>query len=254
MKNKIAQLVQQALDVLKQNGVLAADIAPDIKIERTRDKQHGDFATNIAMMLAKAAGCSPRELAQQILDHLPQSADLLKAEIAGPGFINFFLAADSNQRVIEEIFAAADAYGRSDLGKGKSVQVEFVSANPTGPLHVGHGRGAAYGASVADLLEAVGFKVHREYYVNDAGRQMDILATSVWLRYLELCGEEINFPVNAYKGDYVWDIAATLHRENGDDLRHSRESVFVGVPANRPGVAMTWYIIANSFSAIKITG
>jgi arginyl-tRNA synthetase len=234
MKNKIAQLVQQALDVLKQDGVVAADIMPQIKIERTRDKQHGDFATNIAMMLAKAAGCSPRELAQQILDQLPQSAELLKAEIAGPGFINFFLAADANQRVIEEIFASADAYGRSDLGKGKSVQVEFVSANPTGPLHVGHGRGAAYGASVADLLEAVGFKVHREYYVNDAGRQMDILAVSVWLRYLELCGEEISFPVNAYKGDYVWDIAATLHRENGDDLRHSRESVFVGIPVDEP--------------------
>jgi arginyl-tRNA synthetase len=234
MKNKIAQLVQQALDALKQQGVLAADIAPTINIERTRDKQHGDFATNIAMMLAKAAGCSPRELAQQILEQLPKSAELVKAEIAGPGFINFFLAADSSHRVIEEIFAAADAYGRSDLGKGKLVQVEFVSANPTGPLHVGHGRGAAYGASVADLLEAVGYQVHREYYVNDAGRQMDILAVSVWLRYLELCGEEISFPVNAYKGDYVWDIAATLHRENGDDLRHSHESVFIGIAADEP--------------------
>ncbi len=234
MKNAIAQLVQQALDALKQDGTLDADIVPTIKIERTRDKQHGDFASNVAMMLAKKAGCNPRELAQKILQHLPQSADLVKAEIAGPGFINFFLAADTSQRVIEQILAAGEAYGRSDIGKGKSVQVEFVSANPTGPLHVGHGRGAAYGASVADLLEAVGFDVHREYYVNDAGRQMDILATSVWLRYLELCGEEISFPVNAYKGDYVWDIAATLHRENADELRHSRESVFFGIPVDEP--------------------
>ncbi len=234
MKNAIIQLVQQALDGLKADGSLAADVEASINIERTRDKQHGDFASNIAMMLAKSAGCSPRELAQKIVDKLPASPDLVKAEIAGPGFINFFLAADSSQRVIEDILASTDNYGRSAIGKGKAVQVEFVSANPTGPLHVGHGRGAAYGASVADLLEAVGFKVHREYYVNDAGRQMDILASSVWLRYLELCGEEIAFPVNGYKGDYVWDIAATLHRQNGDNLRHSHESVFIGVPEDEP--------------------
>jgi arginyl-tRNA synthetase len=115
------------------------------------------------------------------------------------------------------------------------VQVEFVSANPTGPLHVGHGRGAAYGAVVADLLAAVGFEVHREYYVNDAGRQMDILATSVWLRYLELCGEELDFPSNGYKGDYVWDIAATLHREHGDGYRSDARTVFAGVPADADG-------------------
>ena len=125
-------------------------------------------------------------------------------------------------------------FGRSDVGAGKKIQVEFVSANPTGPLHVGHGRGAAYGATVADLLQAVGFDVHREYYVNDAGRQMDILAASVWLRYLDLAGEEITFPVNAYQGDYVWDIAATLHREFGDTYRHKAAKIFEGVPADEP--------------------
>jgi len=234
MKEHIAHLIQQALDELVQQSILNEDIKPSIKVDRARDKQHGDFACNIAMMLAKSAGCNPRELAQKILDHMPASAEVSKAEIAGPGFINFFLASGSYQQVIGEVLDKAEAFGRSDIGKGKSVQVEFVSANPTGPLHVGHGRGAAYGASVADLLEAVGFNVHREYYVNDAGRQMDILAASVWLRYLELCGEEITFPVNGYKGDYVWDIAATLHRENNDDLRHSRESVFVGIPDDEP--------------------
>ncbi len=234
MKDHIAQLIQQALDALKQQSVLNADITAVIKIDRTRDKQHGDFASNIAMMLAKAAACNPRELAQKIIEQLPQSTEISKAEIAGPGFINFFLVSGSYQQVIGEILGKADAYGCSEIGKGKSVQVEFVSANPTGPLHVGHGRGAAYGASVADLLAAMGFNVHREYYVNDAGRQMDILAASVWLRYLELCGEEISFPVNGYKGDYVWDIAATLHRENDDALRHSHESVFVGLPPDEP--------------------
>jgi len=234
MKDQIAQLIQHALDALKQQSVLDADISPVIKIDRTRDKQHGDFASNIAMMLAKAAGCNPRELARQIIECLPDSADIAKAEIAGPGFINFYLVSGSYQQVIGEILDKAEDYGRSDIGKGKSVQVEFVSANPTGPLHVGHGRGAAYGASVADLLAAMGFNVHREYYVNDAGRQMDILAASVWLRYLELSGEEIRFPVNGYKGDYVWDIAATLHRENADAFRHSRESVFIGLPPDEP--------------------
>lgn len=234
MKNEISQLVQASLQKLRQDGILPAELSTDIKIERTRDRQHGDFACNIAMMLAKPARCNPRELAQKIIAGLPALDAVSKVEIAGPGFINFFLTSGSCQQVIGKIFSRKEAYGLSQKGKGKSVQVEFVSANPTGPLHVGHGRGAAYGASVADLLEAVGFDVHREYYVNDAGRQMDILAASVWLRYLELCGEEIVFPVNGYKGDYVWDIAATLHRENGDELRHSRESVFAGLPDDEP--------------------
>ncbi|HEB95219.1 MAG TPA: arginine--tRNA ligase, partial [Sedimenticola thiotaurini] len=157
-----------------------------------------------------------------------------KVEIAGPGFINFHLAPVAYHELIPRILEQGHQFGRSDLGGGRRVQVEFVSANPTGPLHVGHGRGAAYGAVVADLLAAVGFEVHREYYVNDAGRQMDILATSVWLRYLELCDEELVFPVNGYRGDYVWDIAATLHREHGESYRHAADQVFQGVPADEP--------------------
>jgi len=232
MKTQLEQLIQASLQQLQQNETLPGDIKPVIKIDRTRDKSHGDFACNIAMMLAKPAGCNPRELAQKIVDCLPENTAFSKAEIAGPGFINFFLASGSYQQVISEIQTQGENYGRSQIGEGKSIQVEFVSANPTGPLHVGHGRGAAYGASVADLLEAVGFNVHREYYVNDAGRQMDILAASVWLRYLDLSGESITFPVNGYKGDYVWDVAATLHRENGDDYRHSSEIVFADLPAD----------------------
>ena len=155
-------------------------------------------------------------------------------EIAGPGFINFYLSPAAYQGVVAEILEQGEQFGRSDLGQGKPVQVEFVSANPTGPLHVGHGRGAAYGATVADLLAAVGYKVHREYYVNDAGRQMDILATSVYLRYLDLCGEELAFPSNGYKGDYVWDVGATLHRNHGDALRHGSVDLFRDVPADEP--------------------
>jgi arginyl-tRNA synthetase len=159
---------------------------------------------------------------------------LEKVEIAGPGFINFYLAPAAYHRVIHQILTLGDTFGRSDLGTGKSVQVEFVSANPTGPLHVGHGRGAAFGATVADLLEAVGFRVHREYYVNDAGRQMDILATSVWLRYLGLCGETLRFPANGYRGDYVGDIAEALYREHGNDYARSADEVLADLPPDEP--------------------
>ena len=234
MKAEIAQLLRSALQALAAQGVLPADALRDPVIERARDPRHGDFATNAALINSKAAGVKPRELAERIVAALPESSLIAEVAIAGPGFINFRLARDAHLAVVPRILEAGEAYGRSDLGGGRRVQVEFVSANPTGPLHVGHGRGAAYGSVVADLLEAVGFAVHREYYVNDAGRQMDILATSVWLRYLELCGEELVFPSNGYKGDYVWDIAATLHREHGDAYRHAAAEVFEGVPSDEP--------------------
>lgn len=234
MKSQIATLVSTALEQLAQEGLLAADDIKTPVVERTRDSAHGDFATNAALVNTKAARMKPRGLAEKIVAALPESPQIAKVEIAGPGFINFHLTADAYHTVVPQIIEQAHDYGRSALGKGRKVQVEFVSANPTGPLHVGHGRGAAYGAVVADLLQAVGFEVHREYYVNDAGRQMNILAASVWLRYLELAGEELAFPVNGYKGDYVWDIAATLHREHADDYRFDAETVFRGIPADKP--------------------
>ena len=234
MKNHLQQLVLTALHDLHSSGVLTCELPEQVVIERTRDRSHGDFACNIAMVLAKPARSKPRDLAERIVAHLPASAQVAEVAIAGPGFINFTMAEAAYHQVVGQALEAGEAYGRSDLGQGKHVQVEFVSANPTGPLHVGHGRGAAYGATVADLLAAVGFRVHREYYVNDAGRQMDILATSVWLRYLELAGETLVFPINGYKGDYVWDIAATLHREQGDAFRHASADVFAEIPADEP--------------------
>jgi len=236
MKQQLASLIQTAIDTLKSQNVLPADLSPNIQIDRTRDASHGDYACNIALMLAKPVRCKPRDLAEKIVAALPASDQVAKVDIAGPGFINFTLTDATVYAVVEAVLEAGEAYGRSTIGDDKSVQVEFVSANPTGPLHVGHGRGAAYGAAVADLLAAVGFKVHREYYVNDAGRQMDILAASVWLRYLDLCGENANdklpFPVNGYKGDYVWDIAATLRREHSDIFRHDAQIVLTNLPAD----------------------
>ncbi|MET0067353.1 MAG: arginine--tRNA ligase [Candidatus Thiodiazotropha sp.] len=234
MKKQIEDLVFSALQQLADQGVIPEAGLARPKIDRTKDSSHGDFATNTALVLAKSAGRNPRELAQALVEALPHSSLVAKCEIAGPGFINFTLEADAYHALIPQILTQGHKFGRSDLGAGKRVQVEYVSANPTGPLHVGHGRGAAYGSVVADLLEAVGYQVHREYYVNDAGRQMDILATSVWLRYLELCDETLTFPANGYKGDYVWDIAATLHRDHGEDYRHPATEVFTGVPTDEP--------------------
>ncbi len=234
MKHQLEQLVRQALDRLVEQGLLPERWDGPVQITHARNPEHGDFACNVAMQLARVARRNPREIAEAIVAALPETPLIQRAEVAGPGFINFFVDPGAGRRVISEILDAGESYGRSEIGGGKRVQVEFVSANPTGPLHVGHGRGAAYGATVADLLEAVGFEVHREYYVNDAGRQMDILATSIWLRYLELAGEELRFPSNGYKGDYVWDIAATLHREHGDSFRRPAGEVFRDVPPDAP--------------------
>jgi arginyl-tRNA synthetase len=234
MKAEIQRLVAAALARVAEQGTIPRDAPVAPVVERTRDPAHGDFATNVAMVLAKQARTKPRELAHRIVEALPESSAIAGVDIAGPGFINFRLSPTANLALLPSIIEEGRDFGRSDGGAGKRVQVEFVSANPTGPLHVGHGRGAAYGAAVADLLEAVGFDVHREYYVNDAGRQMDILAASIWLRYLELCGEDFPFPSNGYKGDYVWDIAATLHREHGDDYRHSATEVFADLPPDEP--------------------
>ena len=227
-------MVESALAALQADGALPTGTLAPVQVERARDPRHGDFVSNVALGLARAVARKPRELAEAIVAHLPASRKVARVEVAGAGFINFFLASDALLSVVGEVLAAGPGYGRSRLGQGRRVQVEFVSANPTGPLHVGHGRGAAYGATVADLLEAVGYSVHREYYVNDAGRQMDILAASVWLRYLELCGEALVFPSNAYRGDYVWDVAATLHREHGDAYHVPAGRVFEGLPADEP--------------------
>ena len=206
----IAGLIQRALEQLVPAGTTAR-----IQLDRPKQAQHGDFACNIAMLLAKELRGNPRAIAQKILDALPASPDLEKAEIAGAGFINLFLTERYKQQVVGRVIAAGSRYGSNNTGQDRKTQVEFVSANPTGPLHVGHGRGAAYGASVASILSTAGFAVSREYYVNDAGRQMDILALSTWLRYLELGGEAVGFPPNAYQGDYVRDMAAELRKADG---------------------------------------
>lgn len=234
MKADIQALLQTALNALVTSGELPADVAIAVPVSRARDETHGDFSTSIAMQLAKPSKRKPRDIAEALVSHLPFDPRIEAVEIAGPGFINLRLTRAARLSAIEEVLSQGPDYGRSDLGAGRHIQVEFVSANPTGPLHVGHGRGAAYGAVVANLLNAAGFAVHREYYVNDAGRQMNILAASVWLRYQERCGLGIDFPVNGYKGGYVREIAESLYVEVKNDWAVSVEEIVEGLPSDEP--------------------
>ena len=210
MKKQLQALLDQSLRVLESEGMVIAIKKDDIKIEYSRDPSHGDFASNLAMVLAKTCNCNPRELANRITENLPKSDLIKRTEIAGPGFINFFLNQNSYQSVVLDILEKGDTYGNSKIGDNQSTLIEFVSANPTGPLHIGHGRGAAYGAAIVNLLKKTGFNIHCEYYVNDSGRQMDILTVSAWIRYLQQHDKEICFPESAYKGNYIIDIAADL--------------------------------------------
>jgi len=219
VKQQLAELIRQALKRLESDGGLptgSADV--DIHIERTKQKAHGDYACNISLALAKKAAQNPRELAEKIIDALSENSTLAKVEIAGPGFINFFIDQRQAFDSIVSVLTQTNDYGRVQAGNDDLITVEFVSANPTGPLHVGHGRGAAFGDSLSRLLEFAGYQVHKEYYFNDAGRQMDILALSVWLRYLEQLGNEIKFPSNAYQGEYIKDIAANIAVKYGNDF------------------------------------
>ena len=204
--------------------------APAIVIERPKHAQHGDYACSIALQLAKALKKNPRDIASALIAALPKSAYVAAAEIAGAGFINLFLTPGTRQAIVAHILRQAADYGRGSTGRGKKIQVEFVSANPTGPLHVGHGRGAAFGASLANVLDAAGFRVTREYYVNDAGRQMDILALSTWLRYLEFGGVDVPFPANAYQGDYVRTMAQALLTRDGPRYLRAAASVVAAAP------------------------
>ena len=228
MKEQLQNLLTKCIGDLIDQGVIS-EMPSKIRLDHTKDKSHGDYATNVALMLAKQANVNPKELAQTIIKQLGVAEFIEKTEIAGPGFINFFLSSESSSSVINEIIDSGKGYGVSNIGAGQSVLLEYVSANPTGPLHVGHGRGAAYGATVSNLLRTVGFKVDNEYYVNDAGRQMDILTVSIFLRYLELFGEKVRFPDNGYQGSYIKDIVGRISERYGDTFQIESTLVFDGI-------------------------
>ena len=224
MKDQLQDLLNKCIQELISKGTLN-EMPSKIRIDHTKDNSHGDYATNIALMLSKQAKMSPVELAKIIIDQFEQKSFIKKIEIAGPGFINFFMSQETSSSIVNEIIDQAALYGSSEIGHGKKVLLEYVSANPTGPLHVGHGRGAAYGATVSNLLRNAGFIVDNEYYVNDAGRQMDILTVSIYLRYLTICGESLRFPDNGYQGQYINDIAQVIYEASGQEF-HLKSDLF----------------------------
>jgi arginyl-tRNA synthetase len=254
LNKDLEQLLLAALTRLSGSVLAQIPAAGTVVVERTRDAQHGDFASNVALRLAKQAGRKPRELAAAIVAALPPSELLARTEVAGAGFINFHLSAQAYARELGRIHAQGSAYGESGLGGGERVLVEFVSANPTGPLHVGHGRQAAYGSTLANLLTAVGYSVAREYYINDAGRQMDILAVSTWVRYLEACGEQLPFPENGYRGDYVRPLAQQLLASAGEALRRPAAAVLANLPADAPAGDKEAYVDALIARARELIG
>ncbi|WP_108853164.1 arginine--tRNA ligase, partial [Xanthomonas fragariae] len=208
MKAQLRALIGQGIEALRANGTLpAGTLPPDFVVERPKTREHGDFATNAAMLLAKPARSNPRALAQALVAALPASDDVAKVEIAGPGFINFHLAPTAYQREVAHVIKQGRNYGRGLAGNGRSVGVEYVSANPTGPLHVGHGRAAAIGDSLARVLDANGWNVKREFYYNDAGVQIENLALSVQARAQGLTPDSAGWPENGYRGDYIADVA-----------------------------------------------
>lgn len=230
MKTQLKNAVSAVIANWQAQHKLPPDINVPVQIERTRDSKFGDFACNIAMLLAKPCQRKPIDIANELAAELQHIETVSSVTVAAPGFINFTLQENAFWQVVRDILFHGKNYGHLELGKNQRINLEFVSANPTGPLHVGHGRHAAYGASLANILAAAGFIVHREYYVNDAGRQMKILALSVWLRYLQLWGETLVFPTRGYKGDYVMDIAKGLKVEYGQRFLHTAEEVMVDLP------------------------
>lgn len=255
MKHTVEQLLKYALISLQKSEIVPTDLNVEIKVDRTKDSAHGDYASNLALILAKPCRQAPRKIAELLVQALPADPGIEKIEIAGAGFINFFILSSSRSQVISEILTKGERFGLSEIGQNQKVLIEFVSANPTGPLHVGHGRGAAFGATLGNVLKAAGYDVILEYYVNDAGRQMNILAASVWLRYLELAGEPLVIPANAYKGEYVSEIARELWLKQRSQYVHPWAIVIEGLPADEPhGGDKEIYIDALVERAKKLLG
>lgn len=253
MKQALNDLFEQAIKSLQEAGEIPVEHEVKLMFERARNKDYGDYATNVALTLAKPLSKNPRDLAAAIVENLPTDLLIANVDIAGPGFINIFLANNARQVVISQVLAKQDSYGLAPENTGRKIMVEFVSANPTGPLHVGHGRGAAYGDTLARLLTAAGHRVEREYYVNDAGRQMDILATSVWLRYLHALGVDFAMPENGYQGQYIVEMANDLLARHGDTYQLSLHQLELA-KADLDGEAALDAIIAKAKSHLGEDG
>ncbi|MCK5836988.1 MAG: arginine--tRNA ligase [Desulfobacula sp.] len=227
MKQKIIRTLLNAVQKAFENGMLPSNKMPEMEIEEPRHLSQGDYSTNIAMVSAAIQKMPPRKIAESLVAFIDTGSLIEKVEIAGPGFINFFISRDAWYPVVDRVLEQDEQYGASDIGRNAKVQVEFVSANPTGPLHVGHGRGAAVGDSVGNILSFAGFDVQKEYYINDSGRQIRTLGTSVWLRVLQQTGKDIAFPDECYQGAYINDLAAQILEQEGHSFAQADEQAAI---------------------------
>ncbi len=239
MKRKLTSLLEKSIQAGMDAGLLPPPVPSHIEVELTKDPSHGDYASNVAMLLAAQARKNPREIAKILSEGIADPEGVLeRVEIAGPGFLNFFVRGGAFAVLLETVDRQGDLYGSSDLGRGRRIQVEFVSANPTGPLHIGHARGAVVGDVMANVLTAVGHQVFREYYINDSGNQMNNLGESVLLRYRELLGETVTFPEGCYRGDYIRDLAAELLKRDGDRYLHEKPEEIIPLFTDYAGGAI----------------
>lgn len=268
MKEKLKAILLNAVESACQKGALPSPEVPEIEIEEPKISAHGDYSSNLAMKMASPQKMAPRKIAEALLANLPENDIVEKSEIAGPGFINFLIRKSAWHPLLETIHQEDTHFGTSTLGRGKKVQVEFVSANPTGPLHVGHGRGAAVGDAVANILSCCGYDVQREYYVNDSGRQIRTLGLSVYLRYRELCGQQEPFPDDCYQGEYIRELAAEIKAEKADGLlakdkedavlfcaRHAAANILAGIEADLDAFGVhfdRWYSEQSLFDCGKV--
>ena len=269
MKSILRDMIEQAARNAHAAGALCSSDFPPVELEEPKAFAHGDLATNFAMVMAKTQRMNPRKIAEVLLDHLEDPRGLLeRTEIAGPGFVNFFFRPSAWIPVLREIHGAGNRYGASDMGAGQRIQIEFVSANPTGPLHVGHGRGAAVGDSVARILAFLGYEVQREYYINDSGRQIRTLGASVFARYRELAGEAVDFPEDGYRGDYIVELAREIRDARGEGLltlstdeamdecaRYAAESILSGIRADLADFGVefeNWFSERSLYDAGKV--
>ncbi|MBI4236501.1 MAG: arginine--tRNA ligase, partial [Chloroflexi bacterium] len=252
MKDRIAALLARALREAQGKGLLPPLEVPDPAVERPQNPEHGDYASSLPLKIARAARTDPRRIAQILADLAPHAQEFSAIQAVPPGFINFTLDPAWVRRQVDTILAAGDRYGHSDLGRGESVQVEFVSVNPTGPVHVGHGRGAVLGNALANILAAAGYSVQREYYVNDGGNQLEAFYRSLWTRYLQALGQEAEMPAEGYHGAYMVDLARELAQEAGD--RYLGMGAAAGVPAlGEIGMKRVLVEIRQDLERLRIT-
>ncbi|MBC2744463.1 MAG: arginine--tRNA ligase, partial [Desulfosarcina sp.] len=271
MKNALKEMILTAATAAHEKGIFPSSDFCDVVLEEPKANSHGDLSTNMAMQMAKIQRMSPRQIAETLIDHLDDKKGIIdRTEIAGPGFINFFIRPSAWYPVLAAIHERGDQYGRCNLGQGTRIQIEFVSSNPTGPLHVGHGRGGAVGDSTANILSFCGYDVQKEYYINDSGRQIQTLGMSVYLRGKELLGETVDFPDTCYQGDYIRDLAGELLEQDGREIfekdeveavmpcaRYAAEKITNGMRADLVDFGVTfdqWFSEQSLYDSGKVEG